>query len=389
MTNEELLEKIEQRLRILTPNCELQFEVELVGHCNLNCKCCNHYSPLVQEEYCDINEYKKDCDRLSELFKGEMSSVYLMGGEPLLHPQVTEFMRVTREAFPIGEILLVTNGLLLPTMPEGFWEACKKYDILLSPTCYPVKFDYIKLKKIVDSKGVKYAPFSMLHESQDKVLIRTNNKIHVNRRLDAKRHFFNCRQALDCVTLKNGKMYPCATAAHASRLKKYFNLNIHLSEKDGVDIYAVKSGDDLFEKLSRPVPFCKYCDITDKRIACDFGISRKDRYEWLSFEFTEDDIQYLKTEKPVVYIFGAGELGTRTVTLLKDLGIMIKSVLATRKKQCIDDILGVPIVILNELGEVEPNSICLVALESPIHKSEVYPILSKMGFGDVVPVFGV
>lgn len=65
---------------------------------------------------------------------------------------------------------------------------------------------------------------------------------------------------------------------------------------------------------------------------------------------------------------------------------MVKNVLTTRKTQGTDNILGVPIVTLDELKEVESDSICLVALASSIHKGEVYPLLSPIGFGNVTPV---
>lgn len=384
MTNEELWAKFELGVRNLTPQCDLYFGVHIVEHCNLNCKNCCHYAPLAKEEYLDINSYKKDCDQLSQLFGGEMLCINLMGGEPLLHPQITEFMRVTREAFPIGKIAIVTNGLLLPSMSEEFWEACKIFRIVISPTCYPVNFDYDGVKKIADSKGVEYTPFNGAHNKQSKQFTILNKQIGA-----AFGNFLSCPFAVDCTKLRNGKMYPCPQAAYALHLKKYFNLDIQLSERDGIDIYSVKSGDELLEKLSRPIPFCRYCDVTDKFITSEWGVSQKDRYEWLAFSFAADDMDYLKSKAPVVYVFGAGNWGNKAVALLTQEGIAIKSVLTTRKKQGIDNIQGVPIITLDELGEVEPNSICLVALGRTSHKTEVYPLLSEINFGNVVPVCGI
>lgn len=386
MTNEKLWMKIERGLRNMIPNCLLNFDVHVVEHCNLNCKQCNHFSPLAEEEYLDINSYKKDCSWLSKLFNGEVSAIYLLGGEPLLHPQIIEIIRVTREAFPIGQIMLVTNGLLLPAMPEDFWKACKKYDIIISYTCYPVKFDYAGLKEIADSKGVKYTPYDIEHSIQRKTFPICSTRSG-NNAVGTRSNFLGCTFATRCTTLKNGKMYPCQIAAHALHLKKYFNLDIHLSEKDCIDIYSVNSGDELLEKIARPIPFCRYCDVTDECISSDWGISRKDRYEWLAFGFTEDDFQYLKSKTPVVYVFGAGKRGQQSIYLLKNEGVAIKSLLVTRKNKASNNILDVPIVTIDELKEVEPNSICLVALETPEVKSEVYPLLSQIGFGDVVPVY--
>lgn len=385
MTNEELWTKIERGLGNLTPYSQLYFSVQIVGHCNLGCKQCCHFSPLAGEEYLDINSYKKDCDRLSKLFDGEAFGITLSGGEPLLHPQLTEFISITREAFPVSQISILTNGLLLPTMPEFFWDACKKHDIIIRTTCYPV-IDYADAKMIADSKGVKYIPPNVEHTNQFKQYPMRSRASFTN---DISRvNFLNCRFA-HCITLKNGEMYPCSQAANVSYLSNYFNLDMHLSEKKGVNIYSVKSGDELLEKLARPIPLCRHCDVTEQRISCDWGMTKKDRYEWLAFEFTADDIHYLKSKTPVVYVFGAGGWGKITVDLLKNEGIAIKSVLSTRKKQGIDNILGVPVVTLDELGEVEPNSICLVALSTAIYKSEVYPLLSPIGFEDVVPVSGI
>lgn len=392
MTNEELWKKIERAIINSTPGRQLLFDVHVVEHCNLNCKSCSHYSPLAEEEYLDINSYKNDCERLSELFHGEMSAIILMGGEPLLHPQITEIMRITRETFPVGQIPLATNGLLLPTMQDDFWDACKKYDITIEPTCYPIKVDYSGLKKIADRKGVKYTLFNVSRNVRQKTQLKAypihSDHSPVMDPVESKKNFLGCGYAT-CVMLKNGKMYPCSQAAYAPHLKKYFNLDMHISEKNGVDIYSVNSGDELLEKVSKPIPFCQYCDVTEEQIRSDWEISKKDRFEWLAFEFTEDDILYLKSKTPVVYVFGAGKWGNKTVALLKNEGIVVKNVLTTRKKKDVNSILGAPVVSLDELIGVESNSICLVALASRDQKTEVYPLLSQIGFGDVIPVFGL
>ena len=70
MTNEELLKKIERGITNLTPQCQLKFEVHIVEHCNLNCKQCEHFSPLAEKSYLPVERYERDCRRLSELSRG-------------------------------------------------------------------------------------------------------------------------------------------------------------------------------------------------------------------------------------------------------------------------------------------------------------------------------
>ena len=82
---------------ITQPQELLRYEVHLTEHCNLNCKSCFHFSSRAEEEYLDVTEYEKDCKRLSELFGGVASDILLMGGEPLLHPDIEKFIEITRK----------------------------------------------------------------------------------------------------------------------------------------------------------------------------------------------------------------------------------------------------------------------------------------------------
>ena len=53
-----------------TPRPALFFDVEVTEHCNLNCKGCGSMAPIAEESFLDLNEYKKDITRLSELSGG-------------------------------------------------------------------------------------------------------------------------------------------------------------------------------------------------------------------------------------------------------------------------------------------------------------------------------
>ena len=99
---------------------KLKFEMHVTEHCNLNCKYCNHFSPLAPEEYLSLEEYERDLARLAFLFDGEMQQIKLLGGEPLLHPHIKDFLTLTRQYFPNGIIKILTNGTLLLNMKDDF-----------------------------------------------------------------------------------------------------------------------------------------------------------------------------------------------------------------------------------------------------------------------------
>lgn len=56
------------------------FNVNIVDHCNLNCKYCDHFAPLAEEKYADIQNLEKDFKRIASLVS--LESIGLMGGEP-------------------------------------------------------------------------------------------------------------------------------------------------------------------------------------------------------------------------------------------------------------------------------------------------------------------
>jgi len=60
-----------------------------------------------------------------------------MGGEPLLHPNICEFLYIARKNFPKTDIRLVTNGLLLKKMPEHFWVALRLTNVKVDMSKYP------------------------------------------------------------------------------------------------------------------------------------------------------------------------------------------------------------------------------------------------------------
>jgi MoaA/NifB/PqqE/SkfB family radical SAM enzyme len=78
---------------------QLIFGTHITDHCNLNCACCNQFSPLLDDGFCSVEAFNKDCLRLFELAGGRIAKIIFSGGEPLLHPKITDFFDIARGCF--------------------------------------------------------------------------------------------------------------------------------------------------------------------------------------------------------------------------------------------------------------------------------------------------
>lgn len=269
-----LNELVDMKVRTIPKNI-LDYEVQLVEHCNLNCKGCSHFSPLCKEEFLDVKEYEKDCQRLSYLFNSEANFIRLMGGEPLLHPKIEMFLYITRKNFPNAVIDLDTNGILALSMKKEFWKAMNENNINLTITKYPIKINYEKIKKKCEEENVLFRFFD-----EQPVRYFTHLPLDLEGRGRIENNFLRCYLANCCHTLKHGKMYTCSTIPHIDHFNEYYNCNLCVSKNDSIDIYKANNADEIFEFLAKPVPFCRYCKVEDRKYGFNWKVSQKDIKEW-------------------------------------------------------------------------------------------------------------
>jgi hypothetical protein len=261
----------------MTPHPMLNFSVHLADHCNLKCWGCDHFSPLASERFSDLKEFESDFRRLSELTGGKATFIKLMGGEPLLHPQINEFLPVARKYFPEAEIKIVTNGTLLLQKDLSFWKACRENSISVAVTKYPIKVDYQQIQKKAMLAGVSFEFFSTSGYYQ-----KTSYHIpfDISGNQDARKNFSICFHANVCIHLERGKLFTCTIAPNVQHFNKYFGLNLALTENDYIDIYKAKSAREILEFLSKPIPFCRYCNVEKRTFGHPWERSKKEISEW-------------------------------------------------------------------------------------------------------------
>ena len=245
-------------------------ETHLCDHCNLDCRSCGHCSPLVTDEtFANVEQFEKDLKELSS--KNSLGRLRLMGGEPLLHPEVHCFFIIARKCFPTTAIHLVTNGILLPVMKENFWQAARESRIIFDISSYLVVADklndyiqLLKVKNIISGSIISCNYFGQSMNSNGNSNIEQAHKY--------------CQSNV-CHNLWNSKLYKCPFC-YMAYFNKYFDENLQLQE--GIDFYRL-TGEEIRDALSGAIEQCKYCST--QPYIFEWTRSNKERKEWdLSLE---------------------------------------------------------------------------------------------------------
>ena len=200
-----------------------------------------------------------------------------MGGEPLLHHYLEKIIRCCAEVFPDNQIDICTNGSLLGKKPPEFWKICSNYNVTLQVTKYPVNIDYALAEKKAREYNVRYVYWA----GGDTVKTLYHEPIDLSGSQDPVLSFMNCSRAVNCSMLSEGKLYPCPLAPCIHIFNSKFNTNIPLTENDGINIYDVGSGDELLERLSRPMQICRFCDIEHYTSGISWHRTTQSIEEWI------------------------------------------------------------------------------------------------------------
>ena len=266
--------KIRLSLPLKPKRSKIRFEVHITEHCNLNCKACNNFSCIADPEFVDVEEFRRDLERMGEIFSHECEQIYLIGGEPLLNPEIITLMKIARENFTKGNISVFTNGLLLAKMPAEFWEACHDNNIGVHVSAYPVKLDIEAIKSLAQ----KYdASFSWSSSREDFYIEPINLKGNSNVKLN----YGLCVRANSCIALSHGRLFTCTFAPNVHHFNKKFGTKIEITPADYVDIYSDVTADELLQRMSEPIPACRWCSLRNRNIRpVEWGITQGKIEEW-------------------------------------------------------------------------------------------------------------
>lgn len=233
------------------------FEYHVAWHCNLNCKGCGHNSNLyTKPRFGDLEHFRRDMNRLTELFSN-ISKIRLMGGEPLLNPQLGEFITSARKAFPGAQIRVVSNGLLIPKADAGLLELMEKTGAAFDISLYPPTVKVLKeIREICGKNRVScYVSEPVKEFFMDGAC---------EPEPDVGRNFELC-ESQGCHFLFDGELSVCPAPIVARENRALTGTANAISRDDIINLYdKAIDGFQIIKKFSGPIPYCRYCNKAGK-----------------------------------------------------------------------------------------------------------------------------
>ena len=225
-------------------------EAHIVDHCNLTCAQCCSLSPLLPEWMAATDEVASDLAVAAKVLSPRIFK--LVGGEPLLHPDIVDILRCVRDAQIAPVISVTTNGLLLGTMSDAFWQATDALTI----SRYPKPGLKSDLVQHIEAQAARFA-VKLNWKVQDQFTRMTREPTPDNAAA-TQAIYHDCWIRERCHLIRGGMFYTCTRPAHFHTLyegRRDF-------QSDGLALHDGREmRDELLGYLQRETPLqaCFHC----------------------------------------------------------------------------------------------------------------------------------
>jgi len=231
--------------------------VELIvsDHCNIACRQCNHLSPLMPKWNVRPDEAGRDLTRLAAVMK--TNELRLIGGEPVLHPDLPAVIEAARKSGLSPFTKLVTNGTVLDRMANAAWDLLDCVEVSRYPGTGVDDALLERARERGDRHGTRVIE-ARYAEFRDTFFSRRNDDDSLVEQI-----FEACKIAnlWACLAVYEGRVYRCPQSIYARSIA-----GRHFEDGFGIDVQP-----DFQERLrnfiegSVPLESCRYCVGTNGR----------------------------------------------------------------------------------------------------------------------------
>jgi hypothetical protein len=229
-------------------------EIRAAEHCNLTCAGCSQSSPHLNSAFPDLRQIKISLDRLGAVIAPSRATV--IGGEPLLNPDIVEVLETVHRSRMFKEIFVTTNGLLLMSMPDRFWSLTN----VVKLSVYPSSRRYFasKLPEIRSRSERFDTRLDITYVDQFRHM---NLAYNIGDSQIVRNIYNSCYLKMYCHTLYDGRFYKCAPAP---------NLTRSISSRTGAAVSNVDDGISIIGNPNLGAAIRSYLAENQPLIACGY-----------------------------------------------------------------------------------------------------------------------
>ncbi len=226
-------------------------DYHIIDKCNLNCKSCNHYSPLaVDSKTVSLAQAENDFSIIKK-FEEKFGKITFLGGEPLLNPETKEILLCAYWYFG-NKLKLITNGVLdkkLVELKDVLNETKTELVITEYPFSENYRQHYNKLKEMFPDATY----YTYRHEHGF-----ISEHLSYRKTDTCEKALLQCEKRNKCCNYIDGKLYMCHYSAFLDNLKRIANIDYDNSDAF-VDLKTCSFAefDSFFETHIPDV--CRHC----------------------------------------------------------------------------------------------------------------------------------
>lgn len=223
-------------------------DINAVEHCNLRCAACSHVAPFSKAWFLSTDDLRRDLASIKDVLHFKQGC--FVGGEPTLHPCLSDLLDVARVSGVFDELVVITNGRLIKKLEMDFWSALRTESnvsgalrLSVYPNLDPALAQYAE--KMCETHNVRFESIS--YSEFYKQLKRVPD--------DGVDTFKNCHWKSNCFTIHQGKFYLCPQSVFFPKL-----FGELVPGADGIALNGL-SEDALNAFLNRkdPLAACQHC----------------------------------------------------------------------------------------------------------------------------------
>jgi cyclic pyranopterin phosphate synthase len=200
-------------------------EYHITDHCNLRCDHCCSFSPILKKWLADPVDFRQDLLAVRRVVRPEFLKI--VGGEPLLHPQLEELLAIAHELQVGARIQLTTNGLLLRQLTPRSWDCIQMLSVSLYPEpALPREL----IREVAREAARRNVEVSWKMQDKFTCLDRTTLATHD----EAQDTFADCWIRHRCNSIKNGRFYSCTRPQYIQK----FAADAPRFAEDGIPVHT-------------------------------------------------------------------------------------------------------------------------------------------------------